>query len=265
VTKAQPIEALFPELVGYSESDFREIGTDRPVLMLAMTARTGSSHLCSGLASVLPIGQPSEIFNARDTLTWEKKRTGANTYGEYLAQYVAASDSIIIFKTNWIDFQYFEDKVGLLFPNLNVIYLNRLDVEAQAVSLFKAIVTGQWHDSPTIRKGEVGPASEIQARFDLLRICRIITDLETEKRNWERYFFEERLLPARIHYEDFQDDLELAVDYILKHMNYGDLRKGAVTSSFKPLSDSVNDEWLMKVRGYRNGDFYRRYSTGKLK
>jgi len=142
------IEDIFPELHQLSTDELRQIGVTKPALMIAMTARTGSSHLCSGLASILRAGRPRELFNTRSNKTAEQKRRGAKTFGEFLAQYAAASDDYVVFKSCWQDFDYFQEKIELLFPNLEWVYVNRFNIEAQAISLYRATITGYWHDSP---------------------------------------------------------------------------------------------------------------------
>lgn len=264
MTDNRSIETLFPELASFGPEDFARIGTARPTLMIAMTARTGSSHLCSGLSSTLPIGKPTELFNGRDTLVWEKKRRGVETFSQLLAQYFLESSGTITFKTSWIDFEYFKNHIFRIFSNLTIIYLNRLDVEAQAVSLFKAVVTGNWHDSPGIAKQQVMPPEEIAKKFDLLRICNAINALNREKVAWEDFFFEHEIQPARVNYESFMFDLQSAVRQIALHIGYADTDVSNLNSEFKAISDNINEEWLKKVRNYRNGNFYGRYRALQL-
>jgi LPS sulfotransferase NodH len=226
--------------------------------MIAMTARTGSSHLCSGLSSVLPIGKPTELFNARDTLVWEKKKRGAKDFAELLQAYYAESDDTIVFKTSWVDFDFFQDKIFDMFPNLNFIYLNRLDIEAQAVSLFKALVTKKWHEASSIAFTRDEPFDVVLQKFDLVRICSLIKMLEQEKRSWEKFFFTQGLTPPRIHYEDFTSDLSTAVKFVAMNIGYKEICASDVESEFSVLSDKVNEQWLRDVRDYRSGLFYQR-------
>lgn len=253
-----PIEQLFPELANYTDSDYARIGTDRPTLMIAMTPRTGSTHLCSALSSVLPVGKPIELLNGRDTLVWEKKRRSIDTFEELLTQYFSESEKHIIFKTSWGDFEYFQDVIYTIFPNMQVIYLNRLDVEAQAVSLFRAVVTGNWHDSPTISNNSSMTDEEILLKFDLKRICSIIDSLEIEKASWEQFFFKNNINPARIYYEFFENSLEKAIFFISHHLGYKDINTNSLKSDFNKISDKINDQWKFKVKNYRNGNFFIR-------
>ncbi len=258
------IETLFPELSSFGDSDFSRIGSDRPTLMIAMTARTGSSHLCSALSSVLPIGMPTELFNARHSLVWEAKRRNVTTYADLLADYIQESKDILVFKTNWLDFAYFKDRVWNMFPNLKIMYLNRLDIEAQAVSLHKAVVSGDWHDAPMIKRPPNLSEEELNNRFDLVSICHKIFELEKEKRSWEDYFFAKQARPLRMNYENFQLELGRSVEIIADYIGCPDIDSSSVNSDFKLISDKVNADWLIKVRNYRNGNFYKRYKDANI-
>lgn len=251
-----PMERLFPELSLIDRSELKAMGTIRPVLMIAMTARTGSTHLCSGLSSIFTTEMPVEIFNGRDTMVWEKQHRNVQTFAEFLKQYYEERKNMIIFKTSWNDFSFFRDKVFTLFPNLKFLYLNRLDTEAQAVSLFKAIISSKWHDTPSLAAPAKMSDEELQAKFDLKRICQLILSLEQEKRQWENFFFANDLQPARINYESFKDGLGKAIQQILHHNGYPPLDTSIVKSDYKKLSDAINDAWVAAVHDYRSGKFY---------
>ena len=264
MTSQNTIETLFPELSSFGDSDFSRIGSDRPTLMIAMTARTGSSHLCSALSSVLPIAMPTELFNARGSLVGEIKRRNVTTFADLLADYIQESKNIVVFKTNWIDFAYFKDKVFYLFPNLKIMYLNRLDIEAQAVSLHKAVVSGYWHDAPMIKISPRISEEDLHNRFDLMSICKKLLALENEKRCWEDYFFVKKTQPLRINYESLHLQLELAIEMICEYIGHPNANIAPAISSFKVISDKVNEDWLLKVRNYRNGNFYKRFKETKV-
>jgi len=252
-----PLEVLFPELRHLSTDDLRQIGITKPTVMIAMTARTGSSHLCSGLASVIRAGKPRELFNTRSNKTPDQKRRGAKTMGEFLAQYAAASEDCVVFKTSWLDFEYFQDKIQLLFPNLKVVYLDRFDIEAQAVSLYRAILSGYWHDSPDKAAPPKRGIDEIRNLFDVRKICHIIDTLSHEKWMWEDYLFRHDLRPIRIYYEHFSDDLREVVARIVRHLDVPHGSLDGLASTFKAVSDEVNQDWILKLRRYRNGTLTR--------
>lgn len=248
-----PLEVLFPELPHLSSNDLRQISIQKPTVMIAMTARTGSSHLCSGLASVVRSGKPRELFNTRSRRTPEQKRCGAATFGAFLEQYAAASEGVVVFKACWLDFASFQDKVHLLFPNLKIVYLDRFDIEAQAVSLYRAMLSGYWHSSQDMAASPKRDNNEVRNLFDLQQICHVIDLLRHEKWQWEDYFFRHDLLPLRVHYEHFAADLREVVARIVRHLGVPHESLDVIASTFKPVSDEINEEWLLKLRRHRSG------------
>ena len=258
---APHMEKLFPELAAYNDSDYRDLGTSRPTLMIAMTARTGSSHLCSALSSAIKVGQPIELLNARDVLVAVKRKLNATSYAEILSAHIEGSTDYFVFKTGWKDFEYFTDKIFLMFPDLKIIYLNRLDVEAQAVSVVKALRSGKWHDSTEqLRKVELEPA-RLRDTYDISDVCTFVDWLNLEKKEWEQFFFRRDLEPIRICYESFCDDVSHAVRRITRSIGVDDAQLGDIKSTYKAVSDTVNDEWLARTRDYLSGKFYQRVKS----
>ena len=148
------IKELFPELETYKAEDFEQLRFEKPVLMIAMTARTGSTHLCSALSSVVDAPSPTEIFNPRGAIQRQLKQRNVSSFRDYLKSMSQDSGEYFIFKTSWKDFVCFKNYYQSMFPNLNILYLNRLDIEQQAVSLYKAKMSGVWHDANTKKKNK---------------------------------------------------------------------------------------------------------------
>lgn len=244
------IEREFPELSGYGPADFARIGTTRPVTMIAMTARTGSTHFCAALASVLgTAARPDEILNVRDRHRWTPLLREKATFGEVLAVHIRWNERVA-FKTSWGDFAWFEERIAHLFPNLTLIYLDRTDIDAQAVSLLKAVVTGDWHHEPGTQRVPK-PVSKVAATLDLDRFDETRAHLAHEKSEWERFFAKSGIAPLRIDYEAIRTDIAGAVAAAARHMGHPDADLSQLASSFLPLADGLNAAWLEQVRARR--------------
>lgn len=165
-----------------------------------------------------------------------------------------------MFKTSWFHFEYFKDWIFDLFPKLKIVYLNRLDVEAQAVSLAIAVLSGKWH-ARLADKGSKMPPEEIAKQFDLVSVCRQIKALNMQKTSWENFFFDRGLQPFRINYESLKFDLHSAVRQIASYIGYPDVDLTNLRSEFKATFDLSNKVWLNKIRNYRNGKFYANVLT----
>jgi trehalose 2-sulfotransferase len=256
VEKQASIFDLFP--------DFREIQDDqlvgcrceKPTLMIAMTPRTGSTHLCASLGMAANIGCPAELFNPRGVTQHEKKRRNVSSFSQYIKSVSEDQGDYVSFKISWLDFKPFVGVYKKIFPNIKIIYLNRLDIVAQAVSLALATNSGRWHESTADGQRIAADNDQRKPVFDLVRICNTITYLENEKKNWELFFFSEFINPARINYESFCDDVNTAIRFIQQHLELSFVREIAPNTGFRKLSDEVNDEWIAKVNYHRSGRFY---------
>jgi LPS sulfotransferase NodH len=243
----------FPDLATILESRSLSTACQKPALMIAMTPRTGSSHLCAALAAASGIAPPAEIFNPRDVVQYEKKRRGVANFAEYVKSFNEDPGARFVFKTSWQDFALFSPIYRLIFPNLHILYLNRLDAVMQAVSLFRAIASGKWHDDAW---RPAAPAADIADQFNLSFICRLIDVTEDEKIGWELFFAREGLTPPRLNYEDFAHDVTIALRFIETRFGLKMERPVEQGVGFRKMADGLNDEWAEKVRYYRSGAFY---------
>jgi LPS sulfotransferase NodH len=256
MNKQTSIFDLFPELLEIQEDQLASCRCEKPTLMIAMTPRTGSTHLCASLGRAADIDSPAELFNPRGVAQHEKKRRGVSLFSEYIKSVSEDRGPYLSFKISWLDFNPFAGIYKRIFPNIKIIYLNRLDIVAQAVSLVLATSSGRWHE--TADSGIItGPGNDqSQPGFDLTRICDAITRLENEKNSWESFFFSEFINPARINYESFSADVNTAIRFITRHLDLSLVREIDPGAGFRKLSDKINDDWIAKVNYHRSGRFY---------
>ena len=256
MNKQASIFDLFPELREIQDDQLASCRCEKPTLMIAMTPRTGSTHLCASLGRAADIDSPAELFNPRGVAQHEKKRRGVSLFSEYIKSVSEDRGRYLSFKISWLDFKPLVGMYKEIFPNIKIMYLNRLDIVAQAVSLVLATSSGRWHES-TDGGVIIGPGdNQSQPNFDLVRICDAITYLENEKNNWEYFFFSEFMNPARINYESFSDDVNTAIRFIQQHLELSFVREIDPGTGFRKLSGKLNDDWIAKVNYHRSGHFY---------
>ena len=85
------------------------------------------------------------------------------------------------------------------------MYLDRVDIEAQAVSLYCAMVSGEWH--------RVADATDEMRRipYDKTMIDENVVNLLYEKLAWQGFFSANGILPLTLYYEAFAQNIELYV------------------------------------------------------
>ena len=236
---------VFPDLRALAQERFAGSGCTKPAIMIAMTARTGSTHLCSALAAAGDVGRPGEIFNPRGVAGAERERRGVRSFADYMRSFNAEPSPVFIFKTNWHDFSPFARDWRTLFPNLRVVYLDRKNLAAQAVSLYRAQISGTWHQPARQARA---CADEWRDSFDLERICALMQELTVEKHAWERFFSAEELTPPRLFYEDFHKDVGLGLDFLARETGLAlrpDIPPG---TGFEKLADTLTRDWVERVQ-----------------
>jgi hypothetical protein len=107
---------VFPRLRQLAESRFAGVSCAKLAIMIAMTARTGSTHLCAALQAAGEAGRPAEIFNPRGVAGVERQRRGVTLFAGYMRSFAAEPSPVFIFKTNWQDFTPFARDWHTLFP-----------------------------------------------------------------------------------------------------------------------------------------------------
>ncbi|GLR66730.1 hypothetical protein GCM10010909_14100 [Acidocella aquatica] len=236
---------VFPDLRQLADNRFAGVSCAKPTIMLAMTARTGSTHLCAALEEAGDVGRPGEIFNPRGVAAMERQRRGVELFADYMHSFATGPSPVFIFKTSWQDFAPFAQDWRTLFPNLRVAYLDRKNLAAQAVSLYRAQVSGNWHQPAGQAHAQ---AQDPRQNFDLQRICTLMQELTDEKRAWEQFFHAESLTPARLFYENFHNDITQALRFLAAEMGLGlraDIPPGV---GLRKLADSTNRDWTERVQ-----------------
>jgi LPS sulfotransferase NodH len=195
---------IFPEL---RAPGFTVPVCGKPAVMVAMTARSGSSHLCKVLAAAGDFGQPNEIFNPRGNVQDECVRLGVSRFDDYLNALTAKPAGHFLFKTCWQDFAPFAAVWRQIFPDLTVVYLERKNIAAQAISLYKAKTTNLWHKQHGEAHKKPPPVP-----YNYTKIKEAEQEIIIERQAWADFFRREGLTPPRLLYEDFETDITKALD-----------------------------------------------------
>lgn len=238
------LEKIFPDFETLRAAGFPGIVCSRPVVMIAMTPRTGSTHLCSALHAAGLTAEPTEIFNPRGPAADEAARRSAITFAAYVAAFASVPDRVFIFKTSWQDFSPFADTARHIFPDLQVVYLDRWNIAAQAVSDFRAKASNLWHR----RVGQPLLATVPTPDFDLERIMQLLWALQAEKCAWEAWFEAQCIAPIRLRYEDFENDVNVALATLAKGLSVPlrtDLPPGV---GLEKLADATSRDWTLLVQ-----------------
>lgn len=230
---------VFPDLHDLFANNFEGARSAKPTIMIAFTARSGSTHLCASIHAAGHSTTPTEIFNDRGPAQSEKNTRNVSNFKQYIRAFSEDSDEAFIFKSYWPDFEIFAAHALKMFPNLRVVYLERKNVAAQAVSLFRAHSENVWHKKP----GDILSAKHQPLKLDVEQTLAFARDIISEKNKWEGWFSFHGIKPLRICYEDFERNVNLAIRKISLEMNLPLAENVPFDSGLKKLGDETSNEW----------------------
>ena len=87
---------------------------------------------------------------------------------------------------------------------MTFIYISRQDKIAQAVSMAKALQTGQWTS-----RMEAGPGARL--RYDFAMIANCLNDIARQDPDWRRWFDANGVTPHQVTYDDLTADADAVV------------------------------------------------------
>ncbi len=128
-----------------------------------------------------------------------------------------------------------------IFPNVRYIFLTRNDKVAQAVSYFRANVTGEW----TRYTDGVGKAAFVQ--FHHLGIETCLRRIERSNAYWESYFNLHGISPLRITYEELLGDFESVISRVHRLLNLPIDTPSLLPTTIR-MGDSKSKEWAEEFR-----------------
>ncbi|MBU6419713.1 MAG: hypothetical protein KGQ79_08310 [Proteobacteria bacterium] len=210
-----------------------------------LTPRAGSTHLCAALHQAGQLAEPNEIFNPRGPAGQESQRRQVSLFSDYIASFAAGPDETFIFKTCWQDVAPLAPALTRLFPDLHVVYLTRRNDAAQAVSAFKAEVTGEWHR----RQGAAAADTLTEADFSMKRILTIHALHAMDRRGWAGWFAAQSISPLRLVYEDFEADVNIALRVLVPALGLKLRQEVPPDTGYEKLADRLSQDWTQRLLG----------------
>jgi LPS sulfotransferase NodH len=220
--------------------------------IIAITPRSGSSYLCDLMTQIDRFGMPNELIN-QDGLPKSLREAPGRTPDEYLRHILRnrqTENGISGLKASWFQFEnfaeYMDDRHYL--ANFNFIYLTRRDLAAQAVSLYKAVATGIFHTDTKPTADSIARLESLE--YDYVRIKYWYDHIVAQEKGWQAYFYENRIYPLCISYEDIENDTLKVLRRIASYV-------GEDTNSvFLPISGSI----FKKIRNHISAQWTRRFA-----
>lgn len=220
----------------------------RKKIAIISTPRCGSSLFCDVLLNTGKFGYPGEWFNPRFFLGYRRffKLTQINlhTYLDFIQKKTTSPNGVFSVKFHVNHYRQLlnNNHFDLFALNFDrIYYLNRRDKLAQAISLRRALLTGQW----TSTTRPINNLPEKTSRSSAIEQLLFISKLED--------FYESHIkkyVNCTFYYEDFRSLTDTDIfSQIMTDSGASKHNSGWETSMSKQ-SDSVSKEELVVLKKY---------------
>jgi trehalose 2-sulfotransferase len=236
-------------------------------VIIAATHRSGSFHFADMLASTSGIPLADEYLNFG--LLRTRAQLGlAPTAGEaaVLAALLATKrgeSPVFSLKTMWgafcVTFQAIAntlppapDNAWQLLParlldNPRYLWVRRRDKIRQAVSFYRATLTGTWRSEQSLPPPTGGEPAALP--YSGLAIARLLTEIERDEAAWAAFFAETGVPVMEIVYEDFITDRLTALQAVGAFLGWPPLGDQLPAARFQRVSDGLNQQWSQRFIG----------------
>ncbi len=232
--------------------------------LLCGTPRTGSTLLCSLLASTGVAGRPESYFRELDERAWAARfgvpvagdgsfdyrafavgavQAGSTPNGVFAARIMWGTMHLVVDGlrpdgTAETDFDVLTDTFG----PLRMVHLHRDDVVGQAVSWARAERTGYWQREDV---------SSREPAIDLDQVDELVRTVHAHNAAWISWFAEQGVRPHIVTYEALAADPERTVRAILDHLDVKAPAAWRPASTHAKQADEINAEWVRRYRSTR--------------
>ena len=131
-----------------------------------------------------------------------------------------------------------------LFPNTKYIWLTRRDKVRQAISFYKAVITGKWASNERARQTEF-TSDNLQFNFDSIHHQMVKYTLYDAM--WQQFFNKASVKPLTIIYEDFVTSKEETVKSVLNYLNIPIPKNLQIREAeHRKLANHTTEVWVNK-------------------
>lgn len=228
-------------------SEIEKIAEPTTKYIIAMTPRSGSSHLCDVMKNTKLFGNPGEFLPA-EFIPKIILRAPANNADDYLVnvlKVLQSENGVSGVKTSWFQFQLFCGalKNRSVIRKYKYVYLVRRDVAVQAVSLYKATESSFFHTNISHSEDVLNKNRQLEYNYE--KINKWHKHILAQEDGWQKYFLLNNIFPLCITYEDIESDVAGVVKRIAAYIGLSPESADNIPtiSMFKKIGDRKNIEW----------------------
>ncbi len=232
--------------------------------ILCGTPRTGSTLLCSLLASTKVAGLPESYFRELDQGKWAARfgvsvsESGGFDYAEFVSgavRFGSTQNGVFAARVMWGTLPLIAtgldpdprgrsdvEVVEKAFGPLRFVYLQRHDIVEQAVSWARAEQSAYWQH---------GDEVQAQPRLDIDQVHGFVGTIREHNAAWQAWFAAQAVEPLGVDYESLVGDPEGTVKSILDWINVKSPNDWTPVSPHHRQADEINAEWVQRYRASR--------------
>lgn len=235
--------------------------TPKKAYAIVTTPRSGSTFLCRLLQSTQVAGYPAEHFREASLKLAQNCQFDYVRYLKQLMQHRLTANQVFgtkIMARFLREFEKLEFDFSEFIQIFQLIYLQRLDKLAQAVSILLAQKTQFWHineEEKELRYQDTLANIEI-TQTDLASLEKIYLSLQKQdkylQRLWQRY----NIIPLKIIYEELEIQAKLHIEKILNFLQIDINSAKKVDAPSKKLSSTLSNQiiWQYEQKNYNKLD-----------
>jgi len=247
-------------IVVYQEKEMK-------TLLIAFTMSCGSNFLCEHLRAN-GIGDPVEYlqypFGVANRQFYDDLGVDYGDFTGFLDALIEnkSVNDIFSVKIAWDHKNAFLDAIKKIdssidsledfFPGARWLFLRRHDKVAQAISLWKAQKTGVW-----VAKNSSMPVKE-KPEYKFSEILDSLMHILVEDLFWERYFYERKIDPLTLYYEDYVQNVKNAVLMVARYLGVSEQLR------LSEPNDIASVDAIVKQRDSYSEEIYRRFKSDTL-
>lgn len=240
--------------------------------IICATPRSGTTLLCDLLTDTGVAGRPDSFFRIQSrqwwaqyldvsVTKWADEKVFDQSFLTAALREGTAATRVFGMRLMWRDFGYLCKRLGVLYPDLSgdsdllqaafgsirFVHLSREDKVAQAVSLVKAQQSGLWHADSNGSERERTKPEEVPV-YDASILAEQVAEYEEHDAAWVNWFFQQKIQPIRITYEELSDNPQATLATILSAIGQDPQIAGSVKPRTAKLADSDSREWASRFR-----------------
>ena len=141
----------------------------------------------------------------------------------------------------------YNEMLDAVFPRLRIVFIRRRDKVAQAVSLWKAVQTQEWHTESELGSEDIDADYGANVEYDYRAIEHLLNELHLWDARWEDWFHSTGRDPIRVFYDEFIQSRAATIGRVLDTLGIAPPEPPG-NKTMKRQFDDLSKDWVSRFR-----------------